>query len=171
MASRFQRVAILGPPGSGKSWLADEIGRRAGLPVVHLDYHYWRPNWVQPDRETWRAQVTDLAAGDAWVMDGSYSSTWNVRLPRADAIVYLDIGRWLCRWGVLRRTVKTYGRTRPDLGPDCPEQIDWKFIQYVWTHPWKAQPRQLATLEPFKAGRAYFHLRSRREVGAFLEGL
>jgi adenylate kinase family enzyme len=32
-----ERVAILGTAGAGKSSLARELGRRTGLPVVHLD--------------------------------------------------------------------------------------------------------------------------------------
>ncbi len=39
----MRRVVILGPGGAGKSTLADELGRRKGLSVVHLDEHFWHP--------------------------------------------------------------------------------------------------------------------------------
>jgi adenylate kinase family enzyme len=32
-----RQVAILGPPGAGKSWLARELAEILDLPVVHLD--------------------------------------------------------------------------------------------------------------------------------------
>jgi adenylate kinase family enzyme len=38
-----QRVSIVGPGGTGKTTIALEIGRRLGMPVVHLDRLYWQP--------------------------------------------------------------------------------------------------------------------------------
>jgi len=36
---------------------------------------------------------------------------------------------------VLRRRVQYNGRTRPDIGPGCPESIDAKFLQWVINFP------------------------------------
>lgn len=70
------RLCILGPSNSGKSTLADAIGRARDLPVVHLDqlYHLPHTDW-QP-----RPTVEFIALHDAaiqaprWVLDGNYSS-------------------------------------------------------------------------------------------------
>jgi adenylate kinase family enzyme len=51
----MKRIAILGCSGAGKSTLARILGHRFGLPVIHLDQHYWRPGWVEPSKEEWRA--------------------------------------------------------------------------------------------------------------------
>jgi adenylate kinase family enzyme len=81
----MRRILVWGAPGTGKSTLARAIGARLGLPVIHLDAEYWRPGWVAPAQEEWLAQVTALAARDAWVMDGNYSATWHLRLPLSAA--------------------------------------------------------------------------------------
>jgi adenylate kinase family enzyme len=39
---QLRRVLVIGPGGSGKSWLARRIGDITGLPVLHLDVFYWR---------------------------------------------------------------------------------------------------------------------------------
>ena len=39
----MQRIAVVGSGGAGKSTFGRELGRLLGLPVIHLDHHYWRP--------------------------------------------------------------------------------------------------------------------------------
>ncbi|WP_133571667.1 hypothetical protein [Maritalea mobilis] len=92
----MQRIAILGCSGSGKSTLARKLGAALDLPVVHMDQHYFSPGWVEPDHDDWRTTVATLCAEDKWVMDGNYSKTHDIRLPRADLIIFLDFPTWLC---------------------------------------------------------------------------
>jgi adenylate kinase family enzyme len=72
----MRRVLILGGSGAGKSTLARILGERTGLPVIHLDQHYWRRGWVMPTPEAWKAQVAELVTRPAWVMDGNFASTF-----------------------------------------------------------------------------------------------
>ncbi|WFU21079.1 hypothetical protein QA649_23460 [Bradyrhizobium sp. CB1717] len=66
-------IIVVGSQGSGKTSLALKLGRKLGLPVVHLDVLYWRPGWKTSDAASFRTRVAEAIAGDAWVVDGSFS--------------------------------------------------------------------------------------------------
>jgi adenylate kinase family enzyme len=153
----MRRVMVVGSPGSGKTTFARRLAARLALPVVHLDLHYWRPGWQLPDRDDWRARVIALAQAPRWVMDGDYSNTYDVRMPRADTLIWLDYARSVCMRRVLMRIFSGYGQTRPDLPEGCPEQFDIGFLRYVWDFPRKHRPRIASGIERFGA-----HLRVAR---------
>ncbi len=83
-------------------------------------------------KEDYHAALREALTEDAWIMDGAFSSTLLMRLERCDFVIYFDRPRLLCVWGVLKRVIKSYGKTRPDMGDGCPERFDWEFIKYTW---------------------------------------
>ena len=167
----FQRALVIGSPGAGKSTFARDLSVRKGLPLVHLDQLYWEPGWVIAKPDVYRARLEHVLATDAWVMDGNYSSTFDLRLPRADAVVWLDRPRWLCVTRVLWRIWGSYGRVRTDMAAGCPEQLDLEFLRYVWTFRAKHRPRITAALTRHDATHRTAVLSSDREAQAFLEAL
>jgi adenylate kinase family enzyme len=141
-----RRIVILGCSGSGKSTLARAIGAKIALPVVHLDALYWEPGWVECETQEFIRRVEAAHAGEAWVSDGNYASkTWPIRIPRAELILKLDCPRWLCLWRVTRRWLTHIGRTREDIGADCPEKIDLPFLEWIWNYEkrWPTYEREL----------------------------
>ncbi|MCA9750697.1 MAG: AAA family ATPase [Gemmatimonadetes bacterium] len=128
----MSRILVVGCSGAGKSTLARQLGARLHLPVVHLDRHYWNAGWrPTPDTE-FDVHLETLLAEPTWVMDGNYVRTLARRLRVADVAVFLDFSPWVCRTRVIRRTVRWFGRARPDLAPGCREQIDGEFLRWVW---------------------------------------
>jgi len=97
---------IIGCCGSGKSTLARALHEKTDLPLIYLDQHYWLPNWRESTKEVWEVKVRGLTAGEQWIIDGNYSGTMNIRLARADTIVYLDFPTWKCLYRVIKRIVK-----------------------------------------------------------------
>ncbi|WP_230532632.1 AAA family ATPase [Microvirga roseola] len=162
----MQRILVIGSPGAGKSTLSRRLAERLGLPLIHLDREYFGPGWAMPSREEWRQRVAELAAHPAWVMDGNYSSTFDIRVPRATAIVWLDMPRWRCMTGVVRRVAENYGRTRADLGPDCVEKFDWSFMRWIWSYPYKMRPKTARMLQRLRPDQRAFIVRSHSEIPA-----
>ena len=164
----MRRILIIGPGGAGKSTLARKLGERLGLEVFHLDRLYWRAGWVETPRDEWRGMLAELIARDAWIMDGNYSGTLDLRLGRADTVVLLDLPRVLCVWRVLKRWISYRGEARPDMAEGCPEELRLKFALWVWSYQRRTRPKVLALLAAGDPGRAVIRLRSRREVEQFL---
>ena len=164
----MNRVLIIGCPGAGKSTLALRLGQVTGLPVVHLDAHYWKPGWVETPREQWVQKVSDLVTGERWIIDGNCLGTIDQRLSAADTVVFLEAPRWLCLWRVLRRWRQYAGRTRPDMGPQCAEKMDLEFVRWIWDFPDHSRPKVIDSIRRNRNGRAMHVLRTTREVRRFL---
>jgi adenylate kinase family enzyme len=167
-----KRILILGPSGAGKSTLARRIGERLGLPIVHLDAINWNPGWVQTEAERFRQKVKEAAAGDAWVIDGNYSAHLDLRLPRAQAVIWLDLPRHVYFSRAVWRSIRNYGRDRDDLGPGCPEQFDLKFLMdWVWNYPKRDRARHAQLMSDLPSGIRRIILTSPGEVRQFVHDL
>ena len=167
-----KRILIIGPSGAGKSTLARMIGERLGLPVVHLDTFHWKPGWVQSELPAFRERVAKAAGGDAWVIDGNYSNSLDLRLPRAEAVIWLDFPRRIYFPRAVWRAIKYFGRSREDIGPGCPERIDVPFLKdWVWTYPTRARPEHAEIMANLRAGVLGIILRSPAEVVRFNKDL
>ena len=91
-----RRVIVTGLAGSGKSTFALALAAKTGLPVIHLDLHFWKPGWVAPSETEWREKQRVVLAGDTWIADGNYHETLDLRLERAESVVFLDMPWALC---------------------------------------------------------------------------
>lgn len=163
------RIVVLGPPGSGKSTLARRLGPRLGLPVVHLDQHFWRPGWIQTPRDEWRDHHAELIAQPRWIIDGSYRNTVGDRLARAEAAILLDLPRPIYLWRALWRIAASYGRVRADLAPGCPEHFDVGFLRFVVGYHRTDWPVVTAAVERSRC--SVIHLTTPGEVAALLRAM
>jgi adenylate kinase family enzyme len=135
----MNRIAIIGSPGSGKTTMANELGTRTGLPVIHLDNYYWNPGWVETTPDAWRRRHGQLISNESWIIDGTYINSLRDRLERADTVIVFEVSRWQCLYRVLRRTLSNRGREIQATG--CPERFDLDFVTYVWKFPKVTKPR------------------------------
>jgi adenylate kinase family enzyme len=169
----MRRIVVIGNSGSGKSRLARRMGERLGLPVIHLDALYWEPGWREPDNHAFRVRVAAALAGGAWVSEGNYARrTFDLRLPGADLVIWMETPRWLCLWRVLWRTA--LARPRPDLPAGCRESLfepgDLALFRDIWTFDRERRPaieRRLAQ----GAAAPVVRLRGRGQIEAFLASL
>ena len=163
-----QRILIMGPSGAGKSTLARMLGEKLALPVTHLDALYWLPNWLAIDEDHFRDRIASAVAGETWIIEGNYSRTLDMRLPRAEALILLDLPRSVYFPRAIWRSIKNYGRVREDIGPGCKEQFDITFFrEWVWRYP-ERRPKQMALMATLPSHVRSITLTSTQEVAAFL---
>ncbi len=165
----MRKVLIIGSSGAGKSTLATKLAALTGLPLVHLDAHFWQTGWQETPRERWKERVGELLRGDRWVMDGNYRGTLPERLEAADTVILLALSRARCLYRAVVRAVRGYGKTRPDLHPGCPEHLpDWDFIRWIWMFPRNELPGVLELLRAYEGQRTIVILRSPSDVERYL---
>ena len=147
------------------------MGEVLGLPVIHLDAHFWRPGWTEPTFEEWVEQLRVLLQRDRWVMDGSFTKTLAMRMGAADTVVFLDTSRWRCLVRAIRRVLRYHGKTRPDLAPGCPEQFDWKFLMWIWIYRKRNRAQILELMDRTAHTHRWEVLASVRETNRFVDSL
>lgn len=168
----MRRIIVIGCQGSGKTSLARNLGRKLGLPVVHLDVLYWRPGWKPSDKPSFRVRAAEAIAGEAWVVDGSFSGlAFDLTLARADTLVIIDCPRWLCQWRILWRSAVDRDAMRPDLPAGCPEQFDWKLMREAWRYDTERGPVIEAERVQYGADVPVVRLQSDREIQDFLDAV
>ncbi|TWB54714.1 adenylate kinase family enzyme [Rhizobium sp. ERR 922] len=167
---RANRILVMGCSGGGKSTLSQQIATRFGLTYVSIDRDVlWLPGWVQRDREEQRAIIVAKVQGERWIMDGTNPSTFDIRLPRTDLVIWVRMPRLLCIWGAISRWIKWMGRTRPEMAPGCIEKVDWEFLRFIWTFEEKFTPRVLAGLAEHGPNVPVLQLKSRGEMRQLLD--
>jgi adenylate kinase family enzyme len=168
-----RRVVVTGLAGSGKSTLALALAARTGLPVIHLDLHFWKPGWVAPSEAEWREKQSGVLAGNAWIADGNYHETLDLRLGRADAVVFLDLPWWLCAGRAFLRGF----RMPAELPEGCDYSAwlrlrdEWRLAGRIWLNR-RSEPRREHEVIARHGQHAALHvLRSKRAVREFLGSL
>ncbi|MEM6694575.1 MAG: hypothetical protein AAF626_07930 [Pseudomonadota bacterium] len=132
-----RRVMIVGGSGSGKSTLARRLGTKLGLPVYHMDREvHWLPGWQERPRDEKPARVAEIVARDAWVFEGGHSTSYQMRLARADLLIWTDAPLWRRMGRITWRAIRERGVSRPDLADDCPERLRMlpEFWWYLWVN-------------------------------------
>jgi adenylate kinase family enzyme len=165
LVAACSRIAVVGSPGAGKSWLARRLGEALDLPVIHLDRLYWGPGWTRPEDDAWRATLARAVSGPRWIVDGNYAPTLDLRVAPAEAIVFLDHGPLACLLGVVHRRLANSGGTRPDMAASCPERLNPRLLRKILAFRRVTRPLVVDTLVRWP--RLAVVLRRRGEVRAF----
>lgn len=167
----MERVAIIGPGGAGKTEVATTLGRRLGLPIVHLDPIFWREAWTPAPRDDAVRALEDAVARDSWILDGNFLDYGEERFRRADTVIFLDLPRRTCLRRVLWRRVRDRGRARADLPKGAREGFDPALLRWIWNYGRTDRPRVLELLDRLAPHVDVHHLRSPRDVRRFLGSL
>ena len=163
----MQKVIVIGCPGSGKSTFARALGEITGLPVYHLDLLGWNADKTTVPKEEFRRRLREVLQKDAWIIDGNYNSTMELRLQHCDTVFFLDYPIAVCIEGVRSRM----GQPREDM-PWIETEEDPAFLQFVteFATSEKGRPKILALRETY-AEKEWITFHSRAEAEDSLQTL
>lgn len=162
----MNRIAIIGCPGSGKSTFARALHERTGLPLYPLDNIWWKPDRTHITREAFDAALREILAKPAWIVDGNYSRTVEMRIAACDTVIFLDFDEQTCMDGIVSRV----GQARADI-PWTEQTLDPELVALVKGFRTEQRPAILALLDRYADGREILVFRDRTEADRWLNGL
>lgn len=130
----------------------------------------WKPGWVLRNRQEQREIIAKLVQQDRWVMDGTNPSSLDIRLPRADLVIWTRMPRATAYYGLAKRCLRYRGEVRTDMADGCPEQLpDLEFLSYIWNFEKNHAPKCIRGFDEFGPLTPVTILKSHREARRFLE--
>lgn len=131
----MKRIMVTGCPGSGKSVFSIRLHEKTGLSLYHLDNIWWKPDRTHVTREEFDAALASILERDEWIIDGSYSRTFEPRIAACDTVILLDYDTDVCMQGIIERV----GQTRPDI-PWTEQTLDPELMVLVRTYKERNNP-------------------------------
>ncbi|WP_088009186.1 topology modulation protein [Indiicoccus explosivorum] len=169
----MNKVMVVGvSAGAGKSTFARRLGEKTGLPVHHLDAYFWNPGWRESTVEEFTEKTAGLVERNRWIIEGNYSTTYELRAAEADTLIYIELPLRVCLYRVLNRWRKNKGRTRIDLAPDCEDKMEWAFLSFIIRTYADRKVKMRGRLREFEAarpGNRSIILVGQRQINGFLE--
>lgn len=165
----MKRILVIGGNGSGKSTFSKILAAKTGLPLIHLDKIFWKGNRKNISREEFDKKLEEELLKEEWIIDGNFERTLERRLQFCDTVFYFDFSTVQCLFGVTERVLKNYGRTREDMGENCPEKFDFEFYKAILRFNKKNRPKTKALLEKYKPEVIIF--KNRKQAEEYLENI
>lgn len=165
----MKRILILGSCGAGKSTLAKKLHDILKIEIIHLDQHYWKPDWEKTESVEWEKKVAELVKGNQWIIDGNYRSTLDIRLPQADTVIWLDFPPLICFYRIVKRRLKN---NRIDELTGCKERISFNLLKWVlWKFPRDNRKDIIKRIAVLRKEKNVFVLKSNKDTEKFLNKL
>ena len=127
-----KRIMIFGKPGAGKSTLALKLHSTLGLPLYHLDRHFFTHRWTKRNYDDFMRIQHELVNQESWIIDGNCTRSLETRYRRSDVCIYFNFPRRRCLLGIFKRLLHKDPAIQ-DRAQDCYEKITWELISYLWT--------------------------------------
>jgi adenylate kinase family enzyme len=136
----LNKIMVFGLPGSGKSTFATKLARRLGLPIYHLDKHFYVENWIERDYQEFLDVQQSFVNQSRWVIDGNAMKSLEIRFQKADVAIYFHYSVFVCLWRILKRVFHKNWHI-PDLAEGCTKSIRFRLIKYMFQYHRRYGPK------------------------------
>lgn len=135
MNEQINKIVIIGGPGTGKTTLANNLGKELNIPVHHLDAINHLNNWQKRNAKERDYIILNIINGSKWITDGTYKTTLEQRINKSDLVIFLDFSVIARVRGIISRYIQLKGKERPEI-LGCTEHINLNFIKLAlnWNH-------------------------------------
>ena len=125
----MQKIIVIGCPGAGKTTFAQKLAKKTGLPLVHLDAIWHKPDKTHISREEFDLRLSAVLSQDAWIIDGDYSRTLERRFLACDTVILFDLPTEVCIKGAISRLGKSR-TSMPWIDYELDPQLKMQIEQY-----------------------------------------
>ncbi len=128
MRDALKRTLVIGNSGAGKSTFAANLAALLEISAVDLDVLHWEDHGYGRKRneDAAMALAREAAASERWIIEGVYGWLAKAVVPRATALVWLDMP-----WDVCREGLRVRGPRRGATPADMAELFAW--AEAYWT--------------------------------------
>src|SRR2546421_11703439 len=163
----MDKIVIIGPPGAGKTTLANDLGSLLKIKVFHLDRLFWKRGWKRKTRDKRIDILQKLVLEKQWMIEGTYLNSSKRHLKAADTIIFLDIPRLLCLQRLIKRHREYNKRFRRDIPKECTDRLTMVHKLKVLTFPLHGGRTIKQSIRNYNS-KQIIRLRSAKEVEDFL---
>lgn len=162
----MQKIIVIGCPGSGKSTFSKALHKITGIPLYHLDMLFWNADQTTVEKAVFLERLSAVMEKDAWILDGNYSTTMELRMQACDTVIFLDYPLEVCLNGVKSRK----GKARSDLPWIEPMEDDREFTDFIKNYNSQSRPKVMELLKTY-AHKNIFIFSARSQAESFLSEL
>ena len=163
----FERIIVIGSPGSGKSTFSRKLRDITQIPLYYLDMIHHKPDRTEVTSEEFDARLQEILTKSQWIIDGNYQRTLELRLSKCDTVILFDLPTEICLVGAKARI----GTKREDLPwIETKEDFETGFKQAIIEFREKKRPEIMQLLEKYNDKKINI-FNSRKDADIYLEEL
>ncbi len=160
----MKKIIVIGCPGSGKSYFSKKLKDILNYPIYHLDLIWNKPDKTTISREEFDDILNKIFLEDAWIMDGNYQRTLEMRVKACDTVILLDYDLEVSLEGAISRI----GKKRDDM-PWQEDELNEEFKNKILSFREEKLPEIYKILDEYKDEKEIIIFKNREESNNFLE--
>jgi len=128
---------------------------------------YWNSDRTTVEKAVFLKRLSDAIQQNAWIIDGNYGSTIELRLQACDTVIFLDYPLEICLDGIRERR----GKVRSDMPwIENEDEEDAEFIEFIKSYNTQSRPKIMDLLNLYSDKNIFIFI-NRTEADEFLTNL